>query len=121
MVTPELQGNVISMMLLGGFFSSSHCSFVLFENSTTFGSVLFTTALFRLLFKEGRLEQETPTGASEVEEDMAGVGPEQLELVFWRELSCASQGPWPTSHNITQTYLNIILVTILVLLVCLNI
>ena len=42
----------------------------------------FTPALYWLLFKEGRLEQETPTKASEVEEDLALVGPEELKLVF---------------------------------------
>ena len=97
------------VILYAGYFLMYHfvsCPSEKFHISL--GFVLFLNALFWLLFKEDRLEQETPTGASEVEEDMAGVGPEQLKLVFWRELSCVSQDPWPTSHNITQMYLNAI-------------
>ena len=73
----ELQGTVNAMMLRGGLFSTCHLTV-----SCAFKAKFYLPLPSPGSFSKSKLEQETPTGASEVEEDMAGVGPEKLKLVL---------------------------------------
>ena len=63
----ELQGTVISIMLRGGLFSTCHLTV-----SCAFKAKFYLPLPSPGSFSKSKLEQETPTGASEVEEDVAG-------------------------------------------------